>query len=131
MLTRQDHGIAVGAIRTITAVARDGGLPYELQRRSHGDTVIWEGRRLCAPEHVAPTSGLVDAWVLELADLQPQGVAALTAAYHALANGSGDPTAITALANTLSPHGLFTGHLAQGSRELDLVVERMDAADVG
>jgi hypothetical protein len=131
MLTRQDHGIAVGAIRTITAVARDGGLPYELQRRSHGDTVIWEGRRLCAPEHVAPTSGLVDAWVLELADLQPQGVAALTAAYHALANGSGDPTAITALANTLSPHGLFTGHLAQGSRELDLVVERMDAADAG
>ena len=131
MLTRQDHGIAVGATRTITAVARDGGLPYELQRRHHGDTVVWEGRRLCAPEHVAPTSGLVDAWVLELADQDPQGVALLTAAYVALAAGSGDPAPLTALAAGLSPHGLFTGHLAQGSRELDLVVERMEAGEAG
>ena len=130
MLTRQDHGIAVGATRTITAVPRDGGLPYDLQRRRHGDTVVWEGRRLCAPEHITPTVGLVDAWVLELADLPPAHVGQLTAAYVALAGGSGDPAAITALAQTMSPHGLFTGHLAQGSRELDLVVERMDAADV-
>jgi putative protease len=126
MLTRQDHGIAVGATRTITAVARDGGLPYDLQRRRHGDTVVWEGRRLCAPEHVAPTAGLVDAWVLELADLSPEAVAEFTAAYVALADGRGDAAAITALAERRSPHGLFTGHLAQGSRELDLVVERMD-----
>lgn len=129
MLTRQDHGIAVGATRTITAVQRDGGLPYDLQRRRHGDTVVWEGRRLCAPEHVAPTAGLVDAWVLELADLGPEQVAVLTSAYVALADGRGDPAAITALALSQSPHGLFTGHLAQGSRELDLVVERMDAAE--
>jgi hypothetical protein len=126
MLTRQDHGIAVGATRTITAVARDGGLPYDLQRRRHGDTVVWEGRRLCAPEHVAPTAGLVDAWVLELADLAPEVVAEFTAAYVALAEGRGDAAAITTLAERRSPHGLFTGHLAQGSRELDLVVERMD-----
>lgn len=129
MLTRQDHGIAVGATRTITAVPRDGGLPYDLQRRRHGDTVVWEGRRLCAPEHVAPTAGLVDAWVLELGDLPPAEVGRMTAAYVALAGGSGDSAVITALAQTMSPHGLFTGHLAQGSRELDLVVERMDAAD--
>lgn len=129
MLTRQDHGIAVGATRTITAVQRDGGLPYDLQRRRHGDTVVWEGRRLCAPDHVAPTAGLVDAWVLELADLEPEQVAALTGAYVALADGRGEATAITALAESLSPHGCFTGHLAQGSRELDLVVERMDAAE--
>lgn len=129
MLTRQDHGIAVGATRTITAVARDGGLPYDLQRRCHGDTVVWEGRRLCAPEHVAPTAGLVDAWVLELADLSPEVVAEFTAAYVALAEGRGDAAAITALAERRSPHGLFTGHLAQGSRELDLVVERMDSGD--
>lgn len=129
MLTRQDHGLAVGATRTITAVQRDGGLPYDLQRRRHGDTVIWEGRRLCAPEHVAPTVGLVDAWVLELADLEPAQVAEMTAAYVALAGGSGDAAAITALASTRSPHGLFTGHLAQGSRELDLVVERMEAGE--
>jgi hypothetical protein len=129
MLTRQDHGIAVGATRTITAVQRDGGLPYDLQRRRHGDTVVWEGRRLCAPEHVAPTAGLVDAWILELADLGPEQVAALTSAYVALAGDRGDSTAITALAGSLAAHGLFTGHLAQGSRELDLVVERMDAAE--
>ncbi|MBA3697738.1 MAG: U32 family peptidase [Planctomycetes bacterium] len=129
MLTRQDHGLAVGATRTITAVARDGGLPYDLQRRRHGDTVVWEGRRLCAPEHVAPTAGLVDAWVLELADLEPAQVAEMTAAYVALAGGGGDAATITALAAARSPHGLFTGHLAQGSRELDLVVERMEAGE--
>ncbi len=129
MLTRQDHGIAVGATRTITAVARDGGLPYDLQRRRHGDTVVWEGRRLCAPEHVAPTAGLVDAWVLELADLEPAQVGRMTAAYVALAGGSGEAAAISTLAAELSPHGLFTGHLAQGSRELDLVVERMEASE--
>jgi hypothetical protein len=129
MLTRQDHGIAVGATRTITAVQRDGGLPYDLQRRRHGDTVVWEGRRLCAPEHITPTAGLVDAWVLELADLPPSQVGEMTAAYVALADGSGDPATITTLAGTMSPHGLFTGHLAQGSRELDLVVERMEAGE--
>ena len=110
-------------------MARDGGLPYELQRRAHGDTVVWEGRRLCAPEHVAPTSGLVDAWLLELADLDAEGVATLTAAYVALAAGSGDAAALGAAALRRAPHGLFTGHLAQGSRELDLVVERMEAGE--
>jgi hypothetical protein len=128
MLTRQDHGLAVGATRSIAAVARDGGLPYDLQRRRHGDTVVWEGRRLCAPEHVAPTAGLVDAWILELADLDPTAVAQLSAAYVGLATGAGEAAAVEVLAASHAPHGLFTGHLAQGSRELDLVVERMDAS---
>jgi hypothetical protein len=71
----------------------------------------------------------VDAWVLELADLEPAQVAEMTAAYVALAAGGSNAAAITDLANARSPHGLFTGHLAQGSRELDLVVERMEAGE--
>jgi U32 family peptidase len=127
MLTRQDHGIEVGKTLSITATVDDGGLPYELQRRAHGDTVIWEGRRLCAPEHLAPTAGLVDAWILELNDLAPDAVAEITAAYAALRSGTTDPQTIISIAHRHSPHGIFSGHLAQGSRELDLVVERMDA----
>jgi collagenase-like PrtC family protease len=127
MLTRQDHGLAVGKSMSITATADDGGLPYDLQRRAHGDTVVWEGRRLCAPEHLAPTAGLVDAWVLELNDLAPDAVAEITSAYVALRSGTIDPQSIITIAHRHSPHGIFSGHLAQGSRELDLVVERMDA----
>ena len=127
MLTRQDHGIVVGKTMSITATTDDGGLPYELQRRAHGDTVIWEGRRLCAPEHLAPTAGLVDAWILELNDLDPDAVAEITSAYAALRSGATDPQTIINLAHRHAPHGIFSGHLAQGSRELDLVVERMDA----
>jgi hypothetical protein len=126
MLTRQDHGVAIGKSLSITAAEHDGGLPYEIERRVHGDTVIWEGRRLCAPEFVAPTAGLVDAWVLELNDLTPEAVGALTAAYVGLRDGTIEPQHITELALQQALHGLFPGHLAQGSRELDLVVERME-----
>ena len=126
MLTRQDHGLDAGEVATITAVARDGGLPYELQRRRHGDTVVWEGRRLCAADHVVPTVGLVDAWVLELADLAAEGAAAITAGYRDLRDGATTSDVVADIAGRYAPHGLFAGHLAQGSRELDLVVERLD-----
>nr|MBA3939093.1 hypothetical protein [Planctomycetota bacterium] len=128
---RQDHGLAVGATRAVRAVARDGGLPYTLQRRRHGDTVIWEGRRLCAPAHVQPTAGLVDAWVLELADLDAAGIAELVTAYAGLRDGVLDGAAVAGIARRHAPDGLFPGHLEQGSRELDLVVERMEGAEDG
>ncbi len=118
MLTRQDHGLALGEIGTIRASARDGGLPYQLQRRQH-DTVVWEGRRLCAPEHIAQTAGVVDAWVLEFADLEPPAVFALVTAYQALLRGEAEPEAVRRLQADESPEGLFSGHLHQGSRELD------------
>jgi putative protease len=126
MLTRQDHGLAPGATRAVRAVARDGGLPYTLQRRRHGDTVIWEGRRLCAPAHVQPTAGLVDAWVLELADLDAAGIRELVTAYAGLRDGGIDGAAVAEIARRHAPDGIFPGHLEQGSRELDLVVERME-----
>jgi putative protease len=88
MLTRQDHALAPGESRAIQATPADGGLPYELQRRrfgrTGGDTVIWEGRRLCAPAATAATAGLVDAWLLELADLDPAAVDELVMAYYDL-----------------------------------------------
>ncbi len=131
MLTRQDHGLAAGATRAVRAVARDGGLPYTLQRRRHGDTVIWEGRRLCAPAHVQPTAGLVDAWVLELADLDAAEIAELVTAYAGLRDGTISGAAVAEVARRHAPDGLFPGHLEQGSRELDLVVERMEGAEDG
>ena len=120
MLTRQDHGLRVGEVRDFRAVPADGGLAYQWQRRHH-DTVVWEGRRLCAPEHVQPTAGLVDAWLLELADLDAAAVTALVGAYAALRDG-GDAQAVRDLAALHAPHGLFPGHLELGSRELDRVV---------
>jgi putative protease len=120
MLTRQDHGLAVGATAIIRAAPHDGGLPYELQRRHH-DTVVWEGRRLCAPEHVVATAGLVDAWVLELADLAPTAAGEVVAAYTGLRDGRLDPAQARAAHERHAPHGVFTGHLHQGSRELDAV----------
>lgn len=125
MLTRQDHGLAPGGVRAIRASHRDGGLPYEVQRRRR-DTVIWEGRRLCAPEHIVPTAGLVDAWVLELADLAPEAVAELVRVYGGLRDGALEPERVREAQAAHAPLGLFTGHLHQGSRELDLVVEEME-----
>jgi hypothetical protein len=122
MLTRQDHGIAVGATRTIAAVERDGGLPYELTRRRH-DTVVWEGRRLCAAEPIAATAGVVDAWVLEFSDLAPVAVGELVAAYRGLAEGTGSAAEVERRTRAHAPLGTFTGHLHQGSRELDEVRE--------
>ena len=119
MLTRQQHGLALGASATIQAIPRDGGLPYELQRRRH-DTVVWEGRRLCAPDPTAATRGLVDAWVLECGDLDPEAMSNVVAAYVAVAAGD-DPGQLSACMSSHAPHGLFTGHLHQGSRELDEV----------
>lgn len=123
MLTRQDHGLEAGAARSFRATAADGGLPYEMQRRAGGDTVIWEGRRLCAAESVAITATLVDAWLLELADLTPEAVAELVQAYADLRDGRITAAQIELIAQRHAPHGLFPGHLLHGSRELDLAVE--------
>lgn len=122
MLTRQDHALPVGGVRTIRAVPQEGGLPYELQRRVH-DTVVWEGRRLCAPEPAAATVGLVDWWVLELADLAPAAVGELVAAYAGLLAGTTTATQVEAVAERHAPHGLFPGHLIRGARELDEIAE--------
>ncbi len=124
MLTRQDHGLAIGATRGMRAVEKDGGLPYDLQRRAGGDTVVWEGRRLCCAEQVADTATLVDAWVLELGDLAPDAVAEIVALYLRLRDGAISADELSASAARHAPHGIFPGHLHQGSRELDLVLER-------
>ncbi len=128
MLTRQDHGLAVGEVLPLRATAADGGLPYQLQRRRHGDTVVWEGRRLCAPAEVAATIGLVDAWVLELGDLDGGQVAEVVGAYRRLCAGEDAGADIRAIAQRLAPAGLFSGHLEQGSRELDQAQERLAEA---
>ncbi|MCS6970968.1 MAG: U32 family peptidase [Planctomycetes bacterium] len=120
MLTRQDHGLAPGAALALRASAAEGGLPYQLQRRAR-DTVLWEGRRLCAPEAVAASEGLVDGWLLELADLAPPAVAELTAAYAALRAGTLSPAALRASAARHAPFGLFSGHWLKGARALDAV----------
>ena len=121
MLTRQDHGLALGEVGVIRAEEHDGGLPYQLQRRVH-DTVVWEGRRLCAPEEVVRTNGLVDAWVLELADLAPEAVAAVVGAYRDLRDGRSDAVATRAAHEAHAAFGTFSGHLHQGSRALDAVM---------
>ena len=66
------------------------------------------------------TRGLVDAWLLELADLGHEAVTQVVAAYVALRT-TGDASTINAVMSAHAPHGLFTGHLHQGSRELDAV----------
>ena len=119
MLTRQDHGLALGAVGALRATDADGGLPYQLQRRHH-DTVIWEGRRLCAPEQVAVTTGLVDAWILELADLTGDALREVIAAYRRLRAG-GDPEDVRLVQERHATDGLFSGHLHRGSRELDAI----------
>ncbi len=126
MLTRQDHGLAPGQVSRMQAVERDGGLPYELQRRIHGDTVIWEGRRLCAPAQVQRTAGLVDAWLLELGDLAPAAVGEVVAAYRGLAAGTASPEQVERLARQHAPGGFFAGHLDLGSRDLDAVAGKLD-----
>ena len=123
MLTRQDHGLSTATIRTMHATTADGGLPYEMQRRIAGDTVIWEGRRLCAVDQVVATATVVDAWVLELADLAPEAVADIVSAYGGLRNGTTTPTEVQRVATPYAAHGFFPGHLINGSRELDLVVD--------
>ncbi len=122
MLTRQDHALAVGATLTIRAVPQEGGLPYEIQRRVR-DTVVWEGRRLCAPTPAAATAGLVDWWVLELADLDPAATAEVVAAYASLLAGALDAAGVEEVAARHAPHGLFPGHLVRGARELDEIAE--------
>ena len=123
MLSRQDHGLKSGEVLTLHATPADGGLPYEIQSRHQGaggaDTVVWEGRRLCAPEATLATKGLIDAWLLELADQSPSAVTELVAAYRDLRQGILLPTALTRIAERHAPLGIFPGHLLRGSRELD------------
>jgi len=126
MLTRQDHALSIGGIRTIRAIPQEGGLPYELQRRVR-DTVVWEGRRLCAPEPAASTAGLVDWWMLELADLAPAAVADITTAYYGLLAGSCSAETVERIAATHAPLGLFPGHLVRGARELDEIADAVNA----
>ncbi len=117
MITRQNHNLQAGESRVITATQQDGGLPYVMQRHACGDTTLYEGRVLCAPEHAVKTVGLVDAWLLELADQTPEQVAELTNLYASLCDGSGEPARI--YEKTHAPLGVFSGHLAIGSRALD------------
>ena len=124
MLTRQQHTAELGSSTAIKAVQKDGGLPYELQRRRH-DTVVWEGRRLSCPEQIAQTAGLVDAWILEYADRSPAQVAAGITRYRGLLTGNVTAEAVAAGDDADSLHGTFTGHLHQGSRELDIVADRL------
>jgi hypothetical protein len=124
MLTRQDHGTAIGTSAAIRAVPGDGGLPYELQRRRH-DTVVWEGRRLSCPEQVAVTAGLVDAWILEFGDRTPEQIAAGIVRYRRLLNDELPAHLVSEADAVEAPYGLFTGHLHQGSRELDLVADKL------
>jgi putative protease len=130
MLTRQDHALAVGEIMSMRATADDGGLPYQLQRRRHGDTVVWEGRRLCAAAQVASTLGLVDAWVLELADLDTAAVAEVVGWYQRLREGACAPAELEQAVARHAPAGHFSGHLEQGSRELDVAQDRLQEAEL-
>jgi putative protease len=124
MLTRQDHGLEAGASVAMQAVPKDGGLPYTIERRRH-DTVIWEGRRLSCPEQVAVTAGLVDAWVLEYGGLNAEQITAGIQRYAALRDGTQTPADVAEADDDDAQHGLFTGHLHQGSRELDLVADKL------
>lgn len=124
MLTRQDHGLEAGASVAMQAVPKDGGLPYTIERRRH-DTVIWEGRRLSCPEQVAVTAGLVDAWVLEYGGLNAEQITAGIQRYAGLRDGTQTPADVAEADDDDAQHGLFTGHLHQGSRELDLVADKL------
>jgi len=127
MLTRQDHGLAVGAQQRIRAAEHDGGLPYAIQRRAGGDTVIWEERRLCVPEQAAQTAHLVDGWVLECADLDPDSVAVVTAAYRDLRDGYCNAEAVRERTRPFASNGFFAGHLERGSRELDAAAASVES----
>ncbi len=128
MLTRQDHGLVAGQQQLIQAHQRDGGLAYEIQRRLDHDTVLWEARRLLASRSVMQTCNLVDGWVLELADLDKQGVAAFTAAYVQLRDGVDVHGLLSELCQSYYRHGTFPGHLETGSRALDdLQMQQRDA----
>lgn len=124
MLTRQQHTTDLGSSASIKAVQKDGGLPYELQRRRH-DTVVWEGRRLSCPEQISQTAGLVDAWILEYGDRSASQVTAGVERYLALLEGNMSPHTVAAADDEDARHGTFTGHLHQGSRELDIVADRL------
>lgn len=120
MLTRQDHGLAPGTRQAIRAAPHDGGLPYLLERRRH-DTVLWEGRRLCAPAPAALTRGSVDGWVLEFGDLAPAAVGELVVAWRGLLEDRLTASEVAAIQASHAPMGIFPGHLLTGSRELDAV----------
>ena len=121
MLTRQDHGLAQGQSQRIQAIEREGGLPYQIVRHAGNWTGIYESRHLADPEHAQLTAGLVDAWVLELADLSADAVAELTDQYAGLLKASKSPESVRHVAEAHAPDGIFSGHLAIGSRALDVM----------
>ncbi|TVR16788.1 MAG: U32 family peptidase [Planctomycetota bacterium] len=127
MLTRQDHDLQPGQRRHMRASQREGGLPYEIERRSGGTTVIWEGRRLASPQHAIRTRGLVDAWVLELADCNEAGVSAITTSYADLLANRRQPEHILDDLEAYAGDGWFAGHLDIGSRALDHLQEQLHA----
>lgn len=118
MITRQEQG---PMLRSLQASAADGGRAYQLEVRPGGGSILWEGARLCAAAAVAKTAGLVRGWVLELADLDPAGVARTIAVYRRLCEGGIEPAAVADALAGLAAHGWFPGHLLQGSRALDEV----------
>lgn len=125
MLTRQDHGLGAGDQAPIVASDEEGGLPYIIQRRSGQITTILEGRMLCAPEETLATRHLVDAWVCEFGLIVDEDLTALTSAYRALLDGDATPDQVSERMASMAHQGLFSGHLAIGSRALDEVAERM------
>ena len=127
MLTRQDHGLAVGEQRDLTARDSEGGLPYTLQRLDAATTMLWEGRRLAAPKEALALRGVVDGWWLELGDLDAAAAVQVVQAYQGLLDGVFTPETVL---DTLQPHaghGYFPGHLRRGSRELDRLKKMVPA----
>ena len=90
MLTRQDHGLAPGEQRTVTARQEEGGLPYALERLHDGTTMLWEGRRLAAPKEALALRGVVDGWWLDVGDLPATSAVQVVQAYRALLDGVAD-----------------------------------------
>jgi collagenase-like PrtC family protease len=119
MLTRQDHGLAVGEQRDLQASNNEGGLPYTLERLDASTTMLWEGRRLAAPKEAQALAGVVDGWWLDLGDLTADAVLAVVRAYRGLRDGELTPDDVLGALEPFGGQGYFPGHLRRGSRELD------------
>jgi hypothetical protein len=126
MFTVSEHGLAAGEERRFSAHPREGGLPYRLQGRCGCGPVLYEARELCAPRSALGSAALVGGWLLELAHLPAATVGSLVGLYRRLAAGEEQlAEEIEALTTGYAEDGCFPGHLAIGSRALDLVRERL------